>query len=400
MGASELECGSRPGAVHWWTCGALICTSALGCVIPISSNAVGSDGGSSTLVDGGATVVDGSAPAPQGIWTNVTGSLPLANSCLSVTTLWAQPNVLLSGVATASASGLWSGTSPVSSWQELGAGSGSAAFDDSLPVSVVFDPQNPSQYWVSSIYGTGSGVYQTANNGTTFAALGGYSSHHCDLVSVDFTDPMRQTLLAGGHEEAQTLRLSTNGGMTWTNIGAGLPSDTFCTLPLIIDSKTYLVGCNYYLTSPTGIYRTTNSGTTWTQVSTSGGGSAPMRTSDGSSIYWATAGVTGGMTRSIDNGQTWTDVVKPGVISPAHPVELPGGKIATVGGELYGTQYVLVSSDQGATWSPASAAIPVSDVKGLAYLSQEDRFYIWNQACADGGPLDAVMRFDPANPDE
>jgi photosystem II stability/assembly factor-like uncharacterized protein len=243
-------------------------------------------------------------------------------------------------------------------------------------------------------------VYETTDDGKTFTAPGGDSTYHCDLVSINFSDPMRQILLAGGHEHAQALRRSTDGGMTWTNIGAGLPGDTQCNLPLIINKTTYLVGCNYYGGPPNGIYRTTDSGTTWIRVSTSGGGSDPLLASDGS-IYWASPGATGGMTRSEDHGQTWTQIVGSGVVSSIHPSELPNGTLATVGGPLYGTQYVLVSSDHGTTWTPATSGTPSNNVNGLAFLSQQNRFYVWYSPCSTGGgDLDAVMRFEPADPDK
>ena len=64
------------------------------------------------------------------------------------------------------------------------------------------------------------------------------------MVSVDFTDLNRQTLLAGGHEQKQTVYRSQDGGNTWTNVGVNLPAGTaFSSSTLVINSKTFFAGC-------------------------------------------------------------------------------------------------------------------------------------------------------------
>jgi photosystem II stability/assembly factor-like uncharacterized protein len=214
------------------------------------------------------------------------------------------------------------------------------------------------------------------------------SAYHIDLVSIDFSDPARQTLLAGGHEAARTLFLSKDGGATWVNVGAGLPASAICVRPLVIDSQTYLVGC---YGGPTGIYRTTDSGTTWIQLTASGGGSAPLMAASDGSIYWASVSG-GGLTRSTDRGQHWTDVVGSGVIASVHPIELPDGRLATLG-----AQYVMVSNDHGASWVPASNTLPYADAIGVTYSAQRKAFFIWHATCGAGQvpvPADGIMRFD------
>jgi photosystem II stability/assembly factor-like uncharacterized protein len=216
-------------------------------------------------------------------------------------------------------------------------------------------------------------------------------------VSIDFSDPNRQTLLAGGHEEAQTVYRSTDGGMTWNNIGAGLPADTDCSFPQVIDSLTYLVGCDGEGGGPTGVYRTTDGGKTWKSTTKAGGIYAPLLASDGS-IYWSSPGGTG-MARSTDHGETWSNVVvESGAVGSFHPIELPDGRIATIGPEV-GTEYVQASADHGATWNPVTPALPFTDAVGLVYSSQRQAFYVWQFTCGPGNvpvPSNAVVRFDYA----
>jgi hypothetical protein len=265
---------------------------------------------------------------------------------------------------------------------------------------LVYDPQHPMTFWESGSYGPG--VYRTDDDGKTFIQLGdlGGAGDHTgsDLVSIDFTDANRKTLLAGSHEQSQAVFLSKDGGMTWNNVGGALPAATNCAYPLIITASTFLVGCAGYGGGPHGIYRTTDGATTWTQVSATGGGSAPLHASDGT-IYWASpdgALVTGSFQ---DEGQHWKVMVQPNSFLANHPpVELPGGDIAAIG-----TQVIVVSPDHGASWTAASSDLPYTGQDpppaGLVYSSQRQAFYIYHFTCAfDGGPVyvpdDAVMRFD------
>jgi hypothetical protein len=238
----------------------------------------------------------------------------------------------------------------------------------------------------------------TTDDGATWAELGNIM--HTDLLSVDFSDRERKTLVAGGHEQSQTLYRSKNGGNDWTNIGAVLPENTNCTFPLVFDSQTYLVGCGGYGGGKSGVLRTTDAGKTWKWVTTSGGGTAPLLASDGA-VYWASPN-NAGLTRSDDKGVTWTDVVGTNVVTTDRPIELPDGRIA-----IMGSNDVLISANRGVTWAPATAALPNTpkDMKGMeslygvVYSAQRKAFYVWHNSCTSFSapvyvPADGVMRFD------
>jgi hypothetical protein len=363
----------------------LLSTLAPGCVIPISS--VGPDAaGANSSSDGGLVTADGASNAGLP-WTSVTGTLAgMDSECGNLSNLSAKPDedLLIAGIAL---KGLWASGDGGGHWQALGTSAGSATITH-RPTSIAYDPQDSMRYWESGIYGNSGGVYETRDDGKTFVQLG--TVRHTDQVSVDFSDPNRQTILAGGHEQAMTLNRSTDGGMTWTNVGAGLPANTNCTHPLVIDGQTHLVGCGGYGGGPSGVYRTTNGGANWTQVTASGGANEPLRASDGS-IYWASPDGNG-MTRGTADGQQWTNVVGSGVIASVRPIELPDRRLATLG-----SRSVVVSSDHGATWSSASSTLPYSDAFGVVYSVQRKAFYVWHFTCGDGAvpvPPDAIMRFD------
>jgi len=375
--ASRLRSLGAPAAT-----GAILASAlAASCVIPLSTTTIGAgaDGGPSSALEAAASGAD--VTIPTGHWNNVTGVLAnYPSTCGNLTLISAKPDedVVFAGVA---AVGLWASRSG-GPWQLIGQGSDASAPVDNRPFAIVYDPANSTRFWVSGSYG--GCVFETNDDGNTFVQLG--SAIDCDLVSIDFSDPNRQTIVAGAHEQPATLNRSTDGGLTWTNVGAQLPSNANCSMPLVIDAMTHLVGC-----SAGGIYRTTDGGTNWTQATTSGGILTPLVASDGS-IYWLS--YDGTLTRSTDNGQTWNDITSSVTLSSTEGrlIELPNGDLAAIA-----NQSVVVSSDQGATWNPATSALPVDPpefMNGLAYSSQRQSFYVWNSTCQDPVPADAVEQYD------
>src|SRR5262245_33405566 len=182
-----------------------------------------------------ALVVAAQSPAPPAAaeaWVNATGSLAHKMSECGTLTLIApvpQSDAIIAGVASR---GLWTNTSGPT-WTRIGDGDGSDRVANRAS-SIVFDPKNAEVFWESGIYGD-VGIYKTTDGGKTFKRLGKVS--HNDFVSVDFADPDRQTLLAGGHEQPSTVHLSSDGGQNWTNIGGPIPASAGATThPLAINA--------------------------------------------------------------------------------------------------------------------------------------------------------------------
>ncbi len=206
---------------------------------------------------------------------------------------------------------------------------------------------------------------------------------HNDYVSVDLTDPARQTLLAGGHEQPQTIYKSTDGGMSWTNIGTNTPVGTLVTTqPIAINAQTYVVN-SHGGGSGAGIYRTTNGGTSWQQVSTAGPDGPPLITSNGT-IYW---GYGGGLLKSTNQGQTWTSVGSG--LRAVTPIHLPDGRLATLANNA-----IVISADEGSTWTPITPALPFNNAAGLIYAPQRQAFFIWKWDCGNVVLPDAIQKLD------
>src|SRR5205814_8560277 len=234
-------------------------------------------------------------------WANVTANLAgMQSECGNLTMVSAKPGArtVIAGVAR---KGLFASEDGGKSWQAMGTGAGSAMIIN-RPSALVYDPQHPEVFWESGIYNSG-GVYRTDDNGKTFVQLG--SAAHNDLVSIDFTDPMRQTLLAGAHETKRKLLLSKNGGQVWTDIGLSLPADShFSSAPLVLDARTFLLGACGYGMGACGVYRSTDGGTSWTRATDLPAVGEPLVASSGA-IYWALI-YNSGLARSSDQGQSWT----------------------------------------------------------------------------------------------
>lgn len=309
-------------------------------------------------------------------WTNVTGDL-CANE------EWGYGGGKLMAVAPGtdevifgvSDKGLWSSADGGATWKKMGAGGGDRIIN--RPVEIVFDPKNPAVFWYCGIYGTG--VYRTDDGGKTFKALGLW---HIGGIAVDFTDPERKILLACMNERDHSLQISTDGGKTWKLIGDRLPPKTnFTTNPIIIDSKTFIINCSSWGRGLSfGIYRSEDAGETWTKVADYGPLGTPCIASDGSIIWshlWSA-----GLIKSTDKGKTWKKLTP---LIKVNPIEiLPGKLLAWEGTRLY------ISGDGGETWKTLGPQAQFQ-IGNAFYSRKRNCFYATRTSPRRG---DAVYRWD------
>lgn len=338
----------------------------------------GPTGGTASGSGGRAGAGEKPGDAPPSAWVNATGNLAgIESECGNLTIVSATPGseTVIAGVAKL---GLFASTDRGTHWSPLGVGPGSATITN-RPSAIVYDPEDAALFWESGIY-NGGGVYKTTDDGETFARLGDVA--HDDLVSVDFTDPDRKTLLVGGHEQKQTLYLSTNGGESFENIGQNLPSDShFSSSPLVLDAETFLLGSCGYGDGACGVYRSTDAGEHWDRASDLPVAGRPLLAADGT-IYWSLLW-NGGMARSSDGGSTWTKVADN--LVTGYPVELPDGRILSLRGS-----FVVVSADQGESWSEIGEEIPF-EPSGVTYSLSLKTLFVWHWDCGNVVLEDAIV---------
>jgi photosystem II stability/assembly factor-like uncharacterized protein len=332
-------------------------------------------------------------------WTNVTSNLaglPTHAPCGNLSTLAVVPgkDEIIAAVANgghiSDQGGLWATTDGGAKWSQMGTGAGSEIIDNN-PYAITFDPKNADIFWESGQYGQ-YGVYKTTDGGSSF--------HHLEVAppgsqtAIDFGDPARKTIVVGTVEASQIVWKSTDGGDTWDNIGANLPSGTnFSTDPVVLSPTAFLVVCSGWGKGTTdGTYRTTDGGVSWTLVSTMAGNYPALVASDGT-LYWSLAW-NGGLIRSTDQGVTWTKVVGSGVITSDTPFELPDHRLVAVSPN----QSLLVSADRGATWKPFLDPIPIQPKAegryAVVYDEPRNSVFVSKWDCQASMPDDAVWRYD------
>jgi len=303
-------------------------------------------------------VITDSATTGAG-WVNVTNNVGGEKwGAYGVTYMKAVPGSkeVIAGV---SERGLWISGDSGTTWRKLGGNEMTFR-----PGRIVFDPKNTSVFWVSGCYG--DAPFKTEDGGKTYQRLGELT--HADGVAVDFTDPLRKTLLLGLHEQSQSLQVSTDGGNSWTRIGANLPGDSnHSSDPIIIDSKTYLINtAGWKQNATSGIYRTEDGGRTWLKVSTYGPQGPALAASDGA-IYWQRLWG-GGLLKSTDLGKTWKQISR---AVKDNPIELPDKRLAALA-----DAQIMVSADSGATWTKLGLPGPFRP-SGITYSDRGKCFYAW-----------------------
>ncbi|HYF50166.1 MAG TPA: glycoside hydrolase family 44 protein [Planctomycetota bacterium] len=306
-----------------------------------------------------------------GRWKNVRNNIGNGNAAVWLMTALPGKDTVL---AYLNQNGVWS-SADGSRWTLLGAKDAEPI--KNLPHQIIIDPANSNLFWTCGAYGLS--VHKTTDGGKSFSRLADVM--HASSLGVDFTDPERKTMVVGFHEISQRVCRTTDGGRKWYHIGKNLPKGTgFSHQVIVIDSKTYIVGCDpmWRKELTAGIFRTEDGGATWAKVSDFAPNNNALRHSDGT-LYWPASG--GFLIRSSDKGRTWSKVDAP---VSASPIELPGGRVAALGKTM-----IYVSENKGATWKDTADTLPAG-VMGIAYNEVRRAFFAWKQ--------DAIYRFDVHEP--
>ncbi len=348
--------------------------------IPTSAGAVTTAPGPGTSTDTTPTTT----PVPMQ-WVEATFNLAGLKSDCGNVSIESRPGQDMM-IAFVNTHGLYSSPAAGDQWTPLGASGGDTIDNRMAQIVADPDPAKAQTFWESGSYGT-HGVFRTDDNGATFHALG--NVRHVDYISIDFTDPERSTILAGGHE-APIVNHTTDGGATWDQL-PGLPADVgYTSSPYVIDANTFLVGS--YNGAGSGVYRSTDAGQTWQKVF-EGPVVGPVIDTAGKLRMLRQNGE--GVITSTDGGLTWTQNTGNGALSrqAVELTALPDGAIAS-----WSAQRVIVSNDDGRTWQSASPATPYEPF-GVAY-STTGTFFVYKWYCDfnTSNPVDPnlILRLDPA----
>lgn len=225
------------------------------------------------------------------------------------------------------------------SWSRLSSGQ---IFSRDQITAIVVDPSDPDVLYVGT---ANAGVYKSLDGGTSWQpAHNGLDRAGIYSLIIDHRD--RRTLYAGVMPGG--VYRTTDGGQSWLAVNKGIePTELGLHSIVVMDPQDN--GHLYYTSGPT-IYESKNGGGSWSPVRES---ACPndiwdllVHPADPKTLFATDEGHTceGGIYRSKDSGKTWT-LTELRVEGPARLLEFGDGKLyASVFGELFG------SVDEGDGW--------------------------------------------------
>ena len=249
-------------------------------------------------------------------------------------------------------------------------------FDDQSKLSigdVAIAPANPDIVWVGTGDGftsrssyAGDGVHKSTDAGETWTNMGLTDSHHIPRIVIHPTDPDIVYVAAMGHlyseNEERGVFKTTDGGESWGKVlyideGIGVidlvlnPQN-----PDILYAATYdkvRLPWQYVNGGPgSGIYKTSDGGSTWARLS---GGLPEDRIGRiGLDIFLRDPEIVYAVIENANPPPDWT---------PDEGAE-PGARLPTIGGEVYRTE------DGGREWTRMNSDEDNVSGKGPYYFSQ------------------------------
>ncbi len=244
---------------------------------------------------------------------------------------------------------------------------------------VIVNPTNEQIMYVGT---DGNGVYKSTDGGATFTAANtGLTNLTVFNMAISASNPNVIYLGTSQTGSGAGMYITTNAGVSWTQINSGIVETSIAVGALAVDptnpAVAYMAIFDGLVDSQVGLYKTTNSGTTWVPATTGIGTiknflSIVINPLNHNVVYAGTSfGVatsTGPVQiyRSNDAGATWTSVSSglPSASTDTDPVRdmsmstidtariLAGLFQNTVAGGAF------VTTNGGGSWTRISAGIP------------------------------------------
>jgi photosystem II stability/assembly factor-like uncharacterized protein len=282
--------------------------------------------------------------------------------------------VSFSGTVTDADTGAVVGVVPGNNGVMSGAPTGTAAG------SVIVDPDQPSTFYAPTM----NGVYKSTDSGRSWRKAGTDPGN--PAVGSVLVDPRTPSTLYAGTSDG--IFQSTDGGAGWTLIreGAGC-------VGLAPSNPSRL-----YAWTTTGLVRSDDGGEKWSGLTGEGLGGPPESAllsvaADNPDVVFATpkgpaslTGSEGGLSRSTDGGNTWSEVLERATLVVADP-KTPSTLFAAA------SSRVFKSTDIGATWTVVSPRQWVDEVVDIA-VDPHNPSNVYAVQCSDAGAYSVSRSVD------
>jgi hypothetical protein len=187
-------------------------------------------------------------------------------------------------------------------------------------------------------------AYKSGDAGDSFIPM--HNGLRVRRVTAFAVDPQLANVIYAGTDEAG-LFTSNDGGASWTTINGGLPSSHPAVHDIAIQPRDAAV---LVAVTSGGIYKSTDSGSTWRWVLSNAATRVVFAPSDPQVLYAASN--SGGL-KSVDGGESWMTVLS--LAASAVAVDPRDAGIVYFGTQTAG---VSKSIDGGSTWTAANNGLP------------------------------------------
>lgn len=268
---------------------------------------------------------------------------------------------------------------------------------------IAYAPSNPSIIYVSS---AGGGLWKSTNGGSTWTVHSdNWIGTNAECVAVHPNLPNTVYVGTGDYEgfpiQTYGIMKSTDGGQSWTNLGAAEFGNSVVSGIVIMpnDPNTIIVTTGRGSAgSSSRIWRSTNAGVSWTAVGPSANWDdidiSAQKPGGGYDLYvvGTASGANGGIIRrSSDNGLTWDVVPSAQLTSVPSAINIACSRIDPSTVYLLDTSVspggIYKSTNGGTNWTSIAAGFP----NGNSNYNWSQRTYDYHISTGKNGMQDAVF---------
>ncbi|MDF2451797.1 MAG: hypothetical protein K0S26_1301 [Bacteroidota bacterium] len=209
-------------------------------------------------------------------------------------------------------------------------------------------------------------------NGTTWKEVYGGDGADC-FVDWSNNNTMVESYVYGD------FNLSTNGGNSWSGITNGLTGSAAWVAPIIQSAHV----ANTYYCGYQQVFKTTNKGSSWTQLGNiSGGGEILYLATAASNSLVLYAATSANLYKTVNGGSTWVTItaglpVSSAVITRMVVDNTDANNVFVTFSGYSATNKVFSTSDGGLNWTNISTGLPNLPVNCVAYTNNSnDAIYV------------------------